>query len=150
MKTHATHPTSPDRTRCGRQVTDPDRISTDPDRIDCRRCTQSRSARPPDASADTDPRIGLLRYELEASLEAADWLTDADRAAVQLARHLADSLDRGHLDDDQVVRAARQLSTVYRSLGLTPDGRPDQPDPDLAASPLPELRSTSPLRLIDP
>lgn len=125
--------TGPNRTRCGRQV-DAEQIVEANLRPDCRSC----------ARLTGQPTLGLLRYELEAAIVEAQWLTPADRASVQLARHLADALDRGDLEPRDMTSAARQLTAIYRALGLSPDGRPEHDRaPADTASPLAAIRDAS-------
>lgn len=125
--------TGPNRTRCGRQV-GVEQIVEATRRPDCRTCARLAAA----------PTMGLLRYELEAAIVAARWLTPADRASVQLARHLADALDRGDLEPRDMTSAARQLTQIYRSLGLSPDGRADHDQVEAdTTSPLAAIRDAS-------
>lgn len=142
MRQHHPHPTDPDRTRCGRAATDRVRYVTDPTEVDCARCLQLEPVR--------TRRYGLLRYALEAALEdAAAWLRDADGATVELARSLADQLDQGALEDP--TPTARHLGQLYRSLGLSPDGRAQLAVPaERTDTPLEQLRDGSVLRAVRP
>lgn len=125
--------TGPNRTRCGRQV-GTEQIVDATRRPDCRSCARLAG----------QPTIGLLRYELEAAIVEASWLTPADRAQVQLARHLADALDRGDLEPRDMTAAARQLTAIYRSLGLSPNDRPEQDQAVTdTGSPLAAIRDAS-------
>lgn len=150
-KRHHPHPTDPDRTRCGRLHAERLQIAADRDRVTCARCLQLE---PTPASSEPHPsereRLGLLRYSLEASLaDAEPWLRDADRATVALARHLADQLDQAVAEDQTAI--ARQLSALYRALGLSPDGRAQLEVPERrAATPLDDLRDGSVLRAVQP
>ena len=139
-KQHHRHRSDPDRTRCGRLSTERVQIAADPTEVSCTRC---RQLEPSPAR-----RVGLLRYALEAALVDADpWLRDADGATVELARHLADQLDRGDLEDATAV--ARQLGQLYRALGLSPDGRAQLEMPaERADTPLEQLRDGSLLRAV--
>ena len=133
MKTHHAAP-DPDRTRCGRRIAGSTQVVDAIERPTCRVCS---------ASASTEV-VGLLSYELAAALEDAEWLTAADRAAVALARRLAQRLDRGDLEPRDEIAAARQLTAIYRSLGLSPDGREQAPAPAATGpSPLSLIRDRS-------
>ena len=144
MRTHHPHPDRTDRARCGTPVTNVDRLRPGPDGPSCRRCRT--------AEAEHARRFGLLRWALERAIADATWLRAADGASIELARNLADHLDTATFAPADHVAAARQLTNLYRALGLSPDGRPEHLDrPEPAASPLAALRdrNAAPLEAVD-
>lgn len=82
-------------------------------------------------SVEPDP-TGRVSAALERSLLAMDWLTDADDAAVEVARYLAGVLDHCHAvasrdqDPSLLLKAqnfAPHLKNVLNDLGGTPVSR---------------------------
>ena len=133
MKTHTAR-SGTDRTVCGRPISETTLPPGSTERPTCKMC----------AAVEHTEVIGLLSYELAAALEDAHWLGEADRASVALARRLAQRLDRGDLEPRDEIAAARQLTAIYRALGLSPDGRDQQPtQADTGPSPLRAIRDAS-------
>ena len=68
-----------------------------------------------------------LRESLDASLSGMDWLTDADCAAMDLARAYADAIEdgiaRGGQDATKALYLGPHLLNTLTTLGGTPPGR---------------------------
>ena len=90
-----------------------------------------------------------LTTQLEASIKAATWLTEADLAAVQLARDLAKQLlELGF--EAQIrdrVALAKALADVLKDLGLSVAGRTGKPDSVREVTPLDALRNRQAVRI---
>ena len=72
--------------------------------------------------------VGRVGRALETSIEAMDWLTDADDAAVETARYFARVVDAaaGTGDPQMMIKAVNfgpHLMNVLRDLGATPAAR---------------------------
>lgn len=93
------------------------------------------------AQGSSDLRV-LDLDSFDRALEAATWITKADLAAVNLARHLIDSL-RAEFD----TRNAKLLLDVLTSLGMTVAGRAGKPEPEQEVSPLDRIKQRSALRI---
>ena len=132
MRTHHRHPDEPDRPRCGTAGVPASRFVAEIETPSCARCAAAEPLRA--------RRFSRVRQALEDAVAAAGWLHDADGGAVELARVLADQID-GVLFTDDPTAVSRQLAGLYRSLGLTPDGRPEHlTRPAGSVSPLTMLR----------
>lgn len=80
--------------------------------------------------------------ELLRSVAAANWLTEADGAAVQIAHRLAAELDAAS-DVDELVTLSKALQGVLGSLGLTVSGRTGKASPLAEVNPLNDFRAQS-------
>lgn len=77
----------------------------------------------------------------DQALRSATWISGADLATVELARHLIDSL---MLEFDH--RTAKLLLDTLGALGMTVAGRGMKPQPEGEVSPLDRIRQRSSLR----
>lgn len=78
-----------------------------------------------------------LAEQLEKSLTAAVWITEADGAAVALAFKLAHACDE--VASRELAPLARLLADVLGDLGLTIAGRATKPEVPKTGSPLDAL-----------
>lgn len=83
--------------------------------------------------------MASVSEKLLQSVSAANWLTEADGAAVEVALRLADELDAATETDDLVL-LSKALQGVLASLGLTVSGRVGKASPIGEVNPLDGLR----------
>jgi hypothetical protein len=83
--------------------------------------------------------VKLVTPEIEASVKAATWLTEADAGAVAVAIRLANELDES-VDVAQMVHLSKAIQGILTALGMTVAGRVGKAEPDEEVSPLDSLR----------
>lgn len=81
----------------------------------------------------------LVTPEIEASVKAASWLTEADAGAVAVALRLANELDES-VDVAQMVHLSKAIQGMLTALGMTVAGRVGKAEPDEEVNPLDSLR----------
>ena len=81
----------------------------------------------------------LVKPEIEASVKAATWLTEADAGAVAVALRLADELDNS-TDVGQMVHLSKAIQGILTALGMTVAGRVGKAEPEEEVNPLDSLR----------
>ena len=81
----------------------------------------------------------LVSPEIEASVRAATWLTEADAGAVAVALRLANELDES-TDVAQMVHLSKAIQGILTALGMTVAGRVGKAEPDEEVNPLESLR----------
>lgn len=88
----------------------------------------------------------VLVKKLEGAVKAANWLTPADQAQIEVAYLLATRLSVS-VDHKEIVDLSKTLTEVLRSLGLNIAGRTGKAEPELGVSPLDEIKKRSSVRL---
>jgi hypothetical protein len=83
--------------------------------------------------------VKLVTPEIEASVKAATWLTEADAGAVAVALRLANELDES-TDVAQMVHLSKAIQGMLTALGMTVAGRVGKAEPDEEVNPLDALR----------
>jgi hypothetical protein len=83
--------------------------------------------------------VKLVTPEIEASVRAASWLTEADAGAVAVAIRLANELDES-TDVAQMVHLSKAIQGILTALGMTVAGRVGKAEPDEEVNPLDSLR----------
>ena len=79
------------------------------------------------------------REQIEGSVKAASWLTEADAGAVAIAYKLADELDQATEVSD-LVQLSKALQGMLTALGMTVAGRVGKAEPEEEVNPLDALR----------
>jgi hypothetical protein len=79
------------------------------------------------------------REQIEGSVNAATWLTEADAGAVSIAYRLADELDAA-VEVGDLVQLSKALQGMLTALGMTVAGRVGKAEPDEEVNPLDALR----------
>lgn len=79
------------------------------------------------------------REQIEGSVKAASWLTEADAGAVAIAYKLADELDRA-TEVGELVHLSKALQGMLTALGMTVAGRVGKAEPEEEVNPLDALR----------
>lgn len=82
-----------------------------------------------------------LQNSLEQSLKAAKWLTEADAAAVELARVLIDKM--GKVEPREMTTIGRLLNDVLKDLGLSVAGRGGKPEIEAEENKLDEIKQAA-------